>query len=37
MAFGTFTDQKQIPGLHRTREVGDDDLMAAGTTPDIGK
>ena len=37
MAFGTFADKQQVAGFHRTREIGDGDLMAASTTPDIGQ
>ncbi len=37
MAFRTFSDQQQVPVLHRTGEIGDGGLTAAGTTPDIGQ
>ena len=37
MAFGTFADQQQIAGFHRTREVGDGDFMAASGTPYVGQ
>ena len=37
MALGTFADQQQIPGFHRTGEVSDGDSVAAGTTPHIGQ
>ena len=37
MAFGTLANQQQVTRFHRTREIGDGDLMAAGATPHIGQ